>query len=493
MTTIKPGTKIRITSSWLPMGYKNGDVLTVKEFIDDKSTFDGYAFAEETGNVAIMRREFEVIEEPKEAKEMVKAGDKIRITEPNMTSGHYDKGDVLTVVSEYSPMGFVRAKDIPIIIHEDEFEVLPQTLKTEKRPAKVGERIVIVNANPLIREGQTYKNGDILTVTEMHPVFSKDVLVEGQPKFIEPREYEVIVEPDLLKVGDYAVVLNADYCTMKGFNNGEVVKVIVNTHGEDDFDYKVAKLGSTNKGYIKKSSDYIRKATEAEIAKAEGKSPELKKGDRVRLLNDRLGGLIGFRTGGIYTVTNPNWAGGHDTEIFGGGTEGGVHGYTNANNLEKVVEEVKPEPKQAVSTNVQVGDSVKTKKDKRGFSQTHVGWGRPGQGVVNVGTIGKVVNVLGNGDIEVEFDAETKGLASETALKRFLLKNGEFEKVPKGQFQPGDIVLATKLGTSYYAEVIEVTGGPLAGGNHRVDIGHKIITVLGDNMVMIAPKGNRVD
>jgi hypothetical protein len=416
---IKPGTKIRITNAWLSVGYENGDVLTVKEFVDDKTTFDGYAFAEETGNIAIMRREFEVIEEAKVAQE--------------------DEGEI-----SFRPDGLV----------------------TEKRPAKVGDRILIVDAMRL--GGQSHKNGDILTVTGNPVAFANDVYVAEQPRFIDFAEYEVILEEPL------------------------------------------------------------------------------KEGDKVKLLDVSKGGLLGFETGGIYTVTNPYWDGGHDTEIFNGS---GIYGYTDATNLEKVVEAPKPKyvPKngdivrvleRGSAMNLNVGDigtvaeySGKEGSQFRVMTETasKINWVRADavelvtkaedvekEPEFKVGDFvvvtkdnyehkeGDVMELTEERPDSFSFDfrirnlttGKKSGFIAKENIRKATAEEVEATKPkPKAPFQPGDIVLVQEEGYEGYAEVLRGPDGDLSGGNYRVDFGNgegqKI--VLGDFMVMIAPKDNRVD
>lgn len=84
---------------------------------------------------------------------------------------------------------------------EVEQRVDKDELKTEKRHAKVGERILITDAEPL--EPQTYKTGGVLTVVKEDVFFAGDVEVEGQPSFIDYKEYEVIIseeKPEYVKV-----------------------------------------------------------------------------------------------------------------------------------------------------------------------------------------------------------------------------------------------------------------------------------------------------
>lgn len=67
-----------------------------------------------------------------------------------------------------------------------------KNLRTEKRKANVGERILIVDAQPI--DWQTHENGDILTVQGQYEHYEGDVVVEEQPGFISSSEYEVIIE-----------------------------------------------------------------------------------------------------------------------------------------------------------------------------------------------------------------------------------------------------------------------------------------------------------
>lgn len=74
----------------------------------------------------------------------------------------------------------------------DQLELVAQ-YKTEKRHAKVGERILIVNAASIT--GGNYKNGDVLTVRRYYEKSKGRVNVVGfDSPYVGPREYEVIVE-----------------------------------------------------------------------------------------------------------------------------------------------------------------------------------------------------------------------------------------------------------------------------------------------------------
>lgn len=129
-----------------------------------------------------------------------KAGDFVKFAKDDkhsdITGGKYYE---VTAVDDDGDLEFiddVGDKSVAVF-DEEEFEVYEKVgadfpPKTEKRHAKVGERILIVNAAPL--DGQSYKAGDIFTVTQTGVFEKGDVHVEGQSKFIDYAEYKVIVD-----------------------------------------------------------------------------------------------------------------------------------------------------------------------------------------------------------------------------------------------------------------------------------------------------------
>jgi hypothetical protein len=352
----------------------------------------------------------------------LEAGTKILITNGTLTHG-YENGDILTVSSEYAPIGFVRAVGVPIIIDEDEFEVIEQPkLKTKKRPANVGERILIVDAMTV--GGQTHKNGDILTVTGNAAVFERDVYVAEQPKFIDYNEYEVIIEEEPTGAPKPKYVPS----------NGDTVRVLKPG--------TALNLSVGDVGTVEEHSG--------------------KEGSRFRVMTK--------------TASVINWVSADDVELV------------------KAAEQSKPlATTPAVAVNVSIGDTVEVKKT--GLGVRSVGWGKSGQGLVKVGSKGKVVNVNPDGSIEVKFPKSASDSASDSALERFFLRNGEYEKVDVAPFQPGDIVLVSdeSYTGAFYGEVIDGPMGALGGGNYTIDNGKMKSIVLGKYLVMIAPKDNRVD
>ncbi|MEC1384446.1 hypothetical protein P9D14_13055 [Bacillus velezensis] len=70
-----------------------------------------------------------------------------------------------------------------------------ELIVTEKRPAKVGERVLITVAAPIGK--QAYETGDVFVAESLYDPFAKDIRVLGIPDFIDYNEYEVIVDNEL--------------------------------------------------------------------------------------------------------------------------------------------------------------------------------------------------------------------------------------------------------------------------------------------------------
>lgn len=114
---------------------------------------------------------------------------------------------------------------------------------------------------------------------------------------VEFPEVKKTEEP--LKVGNYAKLVSANYSTLRGFNKGDIVEIIVNPHGENDEDYKVRSVVSNHLGYVLKSGEYIISATDEEVVEAEAKSAESEKWAKIgRKPNE-------FKKGDIVKVKNP--------------------------------------------------------------------------------------------------------------------------------------------------------------------------------------------
>ncbi|WP_366597641.1 hypothetical protein AB0R79_18090 [Bacillus velezensis] len=92
-----------------------------------------------------------------------------------------------------------------IVIGENESEYIThvgnvlkedaELVVTEKRPAKVGEHVLITNPSPIVK--QAYEAGDVFDVAIADDPIPGGVKVVGLPSFIAFREYEVIVNNEV--------------------------------------------------------------------------------------------------------------------------------------------------------------------------------------------------------------------------------------------------------------------------------------------------------
>ncbi|MEC0328738.1 hypothetical protein P4H42_03755 [Paenibacillus macerans] len=219
-----------------------------------------------------------------------KEGDVIKITEPD------DEDDPITVGGLYR-IESVDWNGDPQITDNDgnEFDTCGSTYEVYekvtvqyrevKRPAKVGERIKIVDAQ---MAGGDYENGDEMVVTETRWPTSHAVNADfnGNQVHVWYAEYVVLEpiaeKPELkrLTVGDYAkVVSNIGY---HNYAIGSVVKIT-----KDDFDrqpYRAEKPDGTIGNYLHK--DDVVPATEAEfLAQKAALAPSFKVGDFVKVVD----------------------------------------------------------------------------------------------------------------------------------------------------------------------------------------------------------------
>lgn len=86
---------------------------------------------------------------------------------------------------EFSPREFFRIIELQVIPYVSNFREV-------KRPAKVGEWIKIVNAEPLESLKQYYTNGDMFQILRTNACCEEDVEVIGVESFIDFSEYVVI-------------------------------------------------------------------------------------------------------------------------------------------------------------------------------------------------------------------------------------------------------------------------------------------------------------
>ncbi|WP_181349433.1 hypothetical protein [Thalassobacillus sp. CUG 92003] len=195
-------------------------------------------------------------------------------------------------------------------LREMGFEFEQSEYKTEKRPAKVGERILITKADRI--DGQTHEDGDVLTVTETHACARNDVHVAEQPEFIDFKEYEVIVGKDRqpeLKPGDYAKVITEE---TEKLRKGDIVKVTKNAGRAYDFR---CYLLDDSEDELFHAGD-LTPATDEEVAEAKRKAAEHR---REKIFTDAGRKVDEYREGDVvrFTESTGSEYGEGDTAIVG--------------------------------------------------------------------------------------------------------------------------------------------------------------------------------
>ena len=99
-------------------------------------------------------------------------------------------GQIFEVVHENSTALLTKCIGCHSVLRED-----AEVIVTEKRPAKVGERVLITYAAPI--EEQAYEKGDVFVAESTNDPVHKCVRVLGMPEYIDYTEYEVIVENEV--------------------------------------------------------------------------------------------------------------------------------------------------------------------------------------------------------------------------------------------------------------------------------------------------------
>ncbi len=266
-------------------------------------------------------------------------GDKIRITRTVMAGSDYEIGDVLTVQYIY-PDNDVRVEENRRLILRREFEIIgrnsdypttderidsletrvtaleegaedsgeDEVIESEKRSAKVGEKIIITNADA--QYGQTYKNGDILEVTEEEAIdFRKgSVRAKGITLHIRQDEYEVISDdedsPEEYVIGDKVrLIYGVGNGSLFGFEDGDICDVLNTSSRYGDKMYLKSPRGIF--GYAKPIQ--VEKIA-ADISESKYSPRDVVRGDSGNLYvlycrcpeNDYAGEGIAWRANGSY-------------------------------------------------------------------------------------------------------------------------------------------------------------------------------------------------
>lgn len=301
-----------------------------------KMTVEGVTYEGTPAELAEMVREFTTVAaESKEVPvvETLEIGDKVIVSGLSIYGADHDgqvgKFQGIDADGDYSvrfPDGYVRlykryqlekvTEGSTLTAKVDELDSRVTALekgdkpayKTEKRAAKVGERILITNAQPSRR--QDYSEGDIFKVTTVHACCAKDVKVAGQESFIEYAEYEVIVEetpakPEPAQEIDH----NGETYTLvsRKAQAGDVVFVTKDAENTSRVPNNAQYLVDADvriNGYKVYTNFHDR--TEANVLVYEKKEPALKVGDYVRVKDGAESRHGDIDAGTIVKVTDVN-------------------------------------------------------------------------------------------------------------------------------------------------------------------------------------------
>lgn len=199
-------------------------------------------------------------------------------------------------------------------------------VKEVERPAKVGEWIKIVNADPLNDEGQNYSVGDIFKVTKTYACCASDVEVEGVPSWIDEKEYVVLenYQPEdksldsnpeseqpttstgmrevkrEAKAGDVIKIVNNDGNMSNEYENGDILRVL-----KSDFtDYGGSAYYKNERWKYAKPSEYVV-LENYDYSLGHPKNEPFRKakvGDKIKVVRDRISHLPEINIGDILAV-----------------------------------------------------------------------------------------------------------------------------------------------------------------------------------------------
>lgn len=151
----------------------------------------------------------EIAKDPKILTVKLKAeiGETILIVNPQSTSGEYDSGDFAKVVG-YSFDGLVLVDEWDERLYHDEYEVIIEQpkIKTEKRNAQIGEKVLITNP----REGSAGVAGEVFTVSRAHDgqIDVEEIRETINHWAFKPEEYEVLTEEESRTVDAVKAMVN---------------------------------------------------------------------------------------------------------------------------------------------------------------------------------------------------------------------------------------------------------------------------------------------
>jgi hypothetical protein len=303
-------------------------------------------------------------------------GQRIKIVSAWGTENKYRNGDEFIVTSvRFDGVVFVAEHNRPIdtgeyVIIADEPSA-PAKYREVKRKANVGERVKIVAAG-YAGTPTTYKNGESFTVTALKGDYgvrinrkwrdSSDIdawVYKSEYVVLEPIEQTKPTQPDRLKVGEYAKVVNAG-----GAGNARIGDIAIVTGywgglvGTDVRTPDGRQYGMYNERFIRATDAEVTAAKQAlERTKAIG---EFAEGGYAQVVNATEGNATSRRTeyrGAYVTITKDYGYTGKFT-LQATGIDGRYF-YCNADALRKITKEeyeaaTKPAPKFEVGENVRI-------------------------------------------------------------------------------------------------------------------------------------------
>lgn len=367
-----------------------------------------------------------------------------------------------------------------------EYEVYEKVTETAqqyrevKRPAKVGERIKIVNAQ---MTGGEYKTGAEMVVTEARwsAVHSVNADYNGTEQHLFYDEYVVLepiaepAQPKRLTVGDYAKVI-AD--SADEYKIGAVIRIV--RDDRDSTPYKGEYADGTSPAAYLFESD-VEPATEAEFLAQN----RLKVGEYVKVTD--ASGAGAAKDGDIGVITNDNWGGGSidrhtviDVKTLDG-REYGMFAYRFVRATEAEVEAAREAAKQALKYgDFTDGDYAQIVNATDDNSSTTV--------KENGGKFGKVTREVGGyRSLMITFDDGDFGYCNPDALRKVTREEYEAAVDPRNQFAKGDKVRLISGGGKRFARDYE-DGGIYTVVNPRYDSVDIQITGGGQAYAYVGPE-----
>lgn len=303
---------------------------------------------------------------------------------------------------------------------------------------KVGDKILVVNKRGTLGE---YKNGDVLTVVKVENHYYEEYFVyvreDSTSIGLFRNEFEIIervAEPSLESlVGKYVKFMENSLDITAG-KTYEIIEI--DDDGDIMFNDDAGDLRSYS--YPDFEEQYVIVDEPIEVL-PRGTKVRLKKFGDIYTLGERRPGLDDAGYGTAYDIEEEyGWLGSEQFDV------------------------VKAE---AVTRKVRKGDTIKITKDSTGTEKHRVGWAESGQGLMNVGSVGKVTEVTLKG-IYAKFDGDQLG-AGLVDKSRFYLAHGEYEVISAPSFEAtpsfevGDLAVIAEdadAGRLEIGDVVEIIG-----------------------------------